>query len=146
MTGVRGVAHVTLLCSLAQLPSVQEFYEQVLGLRSGPRPSFAFPGAWLYAGKEPIIHLAAVLDAGTVAAASASSATSRSALPGGAFSTGSIDHVALRASGTVAESREKLAGHGIPFTEAPVPDFPLYQLFLSDPLGVKIELNFELEP
>jgi catechol 2,3-dioxygenase-like lactoylglutathione lyase family enzyme len=142
MMAVGGVAHVTLLCSPAQLASVKEFYEQVIGLESGPRPSFDFPGAWLYAGKEPIIHLAAVLQS----AASASTSSSLSALPGGALSTGSIDHIALRANGTVDESREKLTRHGIPFTEAPVPDFPLYQLFLNDPLGVKIELNFELAP
>jgi hypothetical protein len=47
-------------------------------------------------------------------------------------------------NGTVDENRAKLTTLGIPFTEAPVPDFPLYQLFLNDPLGVKIELNFEL--
>lgn len=142
MTGVEGIAHVTLLCTPAEFASVKDFYEQVIGLESGARPSFAFPGAWLYAGKEPIVHLAAVMQ-GT---ASAVTSSSRSALPGGTLSTGSVDHIALRAIGTVDESREKLSRLGIPFTEAPVPDFPLYQLFLNDPLGVKIELNFELVP
>lgn len=142
MMSVEGIAHVTLLCSPAQLASVKDFYEQVIGLKLGARPSFNFPGAWLYAGKEPIIHLAAVLQG----AASVVTSSSRSALPGGAPSTGSIDHIALCANGTVDESREKLTRLGIPFTEAPVPDFPLYQLFLNDPLGVKVELNFELVP
>ena len=140
MTGVGGLAHVTLLCSSAQLPSILDFYEQVIGLVAGPRPSFDFPGAWLYAGTEPIIHLAAVLQGD----ASASNPSSRSARPGGTLATGSIDHIALRANGTVDASRSKLTRHGVPFTEAPVPDFPLHQIFLNDPLGVKIELNFEL--
>jgi catechol 2,3-dioxygenase-like lactoylglutathione lyase family enzyme len=140
MMGVRGVAHVTLLCSPAQLDGVKDFYERVIGLESGARPSFDFPGAWLYAGKEPIIHLAAVLHDPSVASVE----SSRSALPGGTRATGSIDHIAFGAIGTVDESRDKLKSCGIPFAEAPVPDFPLYQLFLNDPLGVKIELNFEL--
>lgn len=140
MTGVGGVAHVTMLCSPAQLGGVTDFYERVIGLEAGARPSFDFPGVWLYAGTEPIIHLAAVLHDASVASVE----VSRSALPGGNRATGSIDHIALRATGTVDESRDKLKRCGIPFTEAPVPDFPLYQLFLNDPLGVKIELNFEL--
>ena len=142
MMSVGGIAHVTLLCSPSQLVSVKDFYERVIGLEPGPRPSFDFPGAWLYAGKEPIVHLAAVVHDATVAVGSTSS--SRSARPGGGLSTGSIDHIALRASGAVDEYRSKLTACGVPFTEAPVPDFPLYQLFLNDPLGVKIELNFEL--
>ena len=142
---VGGIAHVTLLCSPAQLGGVQEFYERVIGLVPGTRPSFDFPGAWLYAGRDPIIHLAAVLDDATSVSAS-SVPSSRSAMPGAARTTGSIDHVALRAIGPVDASRDKLRRHGVPYTEAPVPGFPLYQLFLCDPLGVKVELSFELTP
>ena len=139
MTGVGGVAHVTLLCAPAQLRDVKDFYSRVIGLESGARPAFDFPGAWMYAGNEPIIHLAAVLQDSAVASVE----SSRSVMPGGG-ATGSVDHVALRATGTVAENRDKLQRCGVPYTEAPVPGFPLYQLFLNDPLGVKIELNFEL--
>jgi catechol 2,3-dioxygenase-like lactoylglutathione lyase family enzyme len=139
MMGVGSVAHVTLLCAPTQLGAVKDFYERVIGLESGARPAFDFPGAWMYAGKEPIIHLAAVLQDSAVASVE----SSRSAMPGGG-ATGSIDHVAFRASGTVSESRDKLKSCGVPFSEAPVPGFPLYQLFLNDPVGVKIELNFEL--
>jgi catechol 2,3-dioxygenase-like lactoylglutathione lyase family enzyme len=140
---IAGMAHVTLLCSPAQLAGVEDFYRQLLGLTSGARPSFDFPGTWLYAGTEPIVHLAAVLQ-DAVTPASAVGSSSRSSVPGGALSTGPIDHVAFRVKGTVSASREQLDRRGIPFTEAPVPDFPLYQLFFNDPLGVKIELNFEL--
>ena len=143
MTGVGGLSHVTLLCSPAQLASVEDFYTQVIGLTSGARPSFEFPGTWLYAGDEPIIHLAAVLQ--DAASASTAASSSRSAVPGGgALSRGPIDHIAFRVNGAVSASREQLNRQCIPFTEAPVPGFPLYQLFLNDPLGVKIELNFEL--
>lgn len=140
MTGVGGLAHITLLCTPSQLASVQAFYEEVIGLSPGARPGFDFPGAWLYAGAEPIVHLAAVLQS----ASSTVSTGSRAALPGASVATGSIDHIALSAKGTVDEARQMLSSLGMPFTEAPVPDFPLYQIFLNDPLGVKIELNFEL--
>ena len=33
------------------------FYEEVLGLKSGPRPAFNFPGAWLYSEGHPVLHL-----------------------------------------------------------------------------------------
>ena len=142
MTGVAGVNHVTLCCSVDQLPSVEDFYKEVLGLRVGPRPAFDFPGTWLYAGKEPIIHLAATLRQPAVEANSGSS--SLAVTPGAAPSTGPIDHVALRAAGSLDEWRRKLVASGIRFAEAPVPEFPLHQFFLHDPLGVKIELNFVL--
>ena len=34
----------------ARLEEMVDFYRRVLGLVPGPRPPFAFPGAWLYAG------------------------------------------------------------------------------------------------
>ena len=143
MTTVGGLSHVTLLCTPGQFPGVLDFYERVIGLAVGPRPSFDFPGAWLYAGKEPIVHLAAVLGQDDTAATTSTSAST--ALPGASSSTGSIDHVALRVDSTVEACRAKLIASGVEFSEAPVPDFPLYQLFLKDPLGVKLELNLELK-
>jgi catechol 2,3-dioxygenase-like lactoylglutathione lyase family enzyme len=142
MTAVGGVNHVTLCCAVDQLPSVERFYTEVLGLRVGPRPGFDFPGAWLYAGDEPIVHLAATLR--QRAAGAVSEFASSTVTPGAAALTGPIDHVALRIDGSVDEWRRMLGARGIRFAEAPVPDFSLYQLFLHDPLGVKIELNFEL--
>jgi len=141
MTGVAGVNHVTLCCSVDQLPSLEDFYKEVLGLRVGPRPAFDFPGTWLYAGKEPIIHLAATLRQPTVGANPGSSSL---AVTPGAAATGPIDHVALRMAGSLDEWRRKLVASGIRFAEAPVPELPLHQFFLHDPLGVKIELNFVL--
>jgi catechol 2,3-dioxygenase-like lactoylglutathione lyase family enzyme len=142
MTAVAGVNHVTLCCSVDQLPGVEGFYKEVLGLRVGPRPSFDFPGTWLYAGEEPIIHLAATLGQPTTEAAGGSALSTAS--PGAGAFTGPIDHVALRIKGSVDEWRRVLVARGIRCAVAPVPDFPLYQFFLHDPLGVKIELNFEL--
>lgn len=33
------------------------WYTDILGLVSGWRPEFAFPGAWMYAGDHPVVHL-----------------------------------------------------------------------------------------
>ena len=142
MSAVGSVHHVTLLCTSFQLQAVRAFYEQVIGLKTGARPDFDFPGAWLYAGEEPIVHLAAVLSA----PADDLAAPAATVLPGARASTGAIDHIALRVEGAVEDFRTRLRAQDIRFTEAPVPGYPLHQLFLNDPLGVKIELNFEVTP
>ncbi len=40
-----------------QLSVMVDWYRDVLGLSEGPRPDFPFPGAWMYAGDRPIVHL-----------------------------------------------------------------------------------------
>ena len=40
-----------------RLSVLRAFYTDVLGLKDGPRPPFGHPGAWLYAGDHPIVHL-----------------------------------------------------------------------------------------
>ena len=35
------------------------FYE-ALGLYSGPRPKFPFPGYWMYSGEVPLVHLVGI--------------------------------------------------------------------------------------
>ena len=101
------------------------FYVDVLGLVEGERPSFDFPGAWLYCGERPVVHLVGG-EHGTH--------------PGG----GAIDHVAFRASGLHDYTR-RLGAEGIPFDERHVPGTTLSQVFLKDPDGVAIELNFRDE-
>ncbi len=140
MSPVAGVDHVTLRCAPAQLSPVQAFYEAVIGLTAGARPPFDFAGAWLYAGDNPIIHLAAVLEkpipGGT---------TQASTRPAASETTGYVDHFALRVNADVSGFRAKLAALKMPFSEAPVPGLPLHQIFLLDPLGVKVELNFVVD-
>jgi catechol 2,3-dioxygenase-like lactoylglutathione lyase family enzyme len=52
--------HVNL--RTAHLARMTEFYCQILGLRSGPRPAFPFGGAWLYCGERPVLHLVEVAE------------------------------------------------------------------------------------
>ena len=144
MNAVAGLGHVTLVCSPGQLAAAQNFYESVLELTVGSRPAFDFPGVWLYAGSEPIIHLAGVLLEPAVGEPVKTAAGT--ALPGGKSSTGAIDHVAFRMVGSMPDYRAGLLARGIAFTEAPVPQFPLHQIFIRDALGVTVELSFELLP
>lgn len=125
-----GMNHMTINCALGDLVPLRDFYVAALGLTEGRRPDFPFPGHWLYLNGNPVVHLAG-----------------RTALPEGARPAArggpGFDHVAFTATGLDA-ARERLAAAGIAFEEAPVPGFPLHQIFLTDPLGQRIELTFSL--
>ncbi|MDP1751819.1 MAG: hypothetical protein Q8L22_20405, partial [Reyranella sp.] len=47
--------HWNVYCK--DLKATVRFYERYVGLHDGDRPPFPFPGAWLYAGEKPILHL-----------------------------------------------------------------------------------------
>lgn len=42
-----------------KMDETKEFYE-ALGLYSGPRPDFPFPGHWMYGGDSPVVHLVGI--------------------------------------------------------------------------------------
>lgn len=122
------IDHFTLRVSPQQLPELLGFYTRVLQLREGARPAFPFPGHWLYAGGQAVVHLAGNQPEGE-----------SEPLP--SLPTGRLNHVSLKASG-LRSTREHLAALGIDWQEAPVPGMPLHQVFLRDPVGLKIELTF----
>lgn len=126
-----GLNHVTINCAPADLTAERDFLIQALGLTEGPRPDFNFPGHWLYLNGSPVIHLAgrAAIEPGSKAAARG---------------TTGFDHIAFTAAG-LEEARTRLDGAGIAYFEAPVPGFPLHQIFLDDPLGQRFELTFAVE-
>lgn len=41
----------------AQLDKMIAWYENILGMKNGWRPGFPFPGAWMYIGDHPMVHL-----------------------------------------------------------------------------------------
>jgi catechol 2,3-dioxygenase-like lactoylglutathione lyase family enzyme len=55
--------------------------------------------------------------------------------------TGALDHIAFRASGLRA-MLEHLRREGVPFSQRRANGQALFQLFLYDPNGIKIELNY----
>ena len=55
--------------------------------------------------------------------------------------SGAFDHIAFRAKD--AESLiSRLKAKGYPFRERKVPDMDLFQVFVEDPNGITVELNY----
>src|SRR5213075_1191956 len=52
---VSGMNHFTILTD--DVERTVRFYGDVLGLKAGWRPPLNFPGAWLYVGEQPIVHV-----------------------------------------------------------------------------------------
>lgn len=120
-----GFLHINIRCSPEDLPAIERFYDDVLGLKAGFRPNFAFEGLWLYDGADPIVHVQA-------------------RYPQGSFvkdrHNASFDHIAWRVSGAV-EFRKNLKKLAIDFQEQNI-EAAGYQVFLNDPVGTKLEFNF----
>lgn len=104
------------------------FWNEVIGSHSVDRPDFPFPGAWLQFGTT-MIHLY-----GGDAAKN----------DDGGFDRGSaaIDHVALAAEG-FDEMRDMLIDKKLDWRQLDIPSFKIWQLFVHDPNGVLVELNFD---
>ncbi len=124
------------LIQTADLEGTRDWYVDVLGMRVGPSPDFKFPVCWLYLGERDVLHLteggAGVSENRKAYLGQQSEATEGS---------GVIDHVGFRCTG-LAEMMDHLRATGVAFTERQVDDQGLFQLFLMDPNGVKVELNF----
>jgi catechol 2,3-dioxygenase-like lactoylglutathione lyase family enzyme len=122
---IRGLHHVNLRGSPAQIREMKDFYCDVLGLTEGRRPPFLSVGAWLYAGPFPLVHL--VEDV--------------SAPRGSIINTPAVDHVAFACQG-MDELRRRLEDRGIVYTVSHVPMTGEVQINLRDPSGMKVELAF----
>jgi len=126
---IAGLNHFNIMGSRALIDDVRAFYVHVIGLSEGWRPDFDFDGHWLYAGDAPILHL--------MVSGRESEATNGST----SASTGHLDHIALSATDlAVVEARLNTLGHT--YKKKVIPGFNITQLFLHDPIGLGVELNF----
>jgi catechol 2,3-dioxygenase-like lactoylglutathione lyase family enzyme len=115
--------HVNIRC--ADAAASRDFYVGVIGLTEGYRPPFNFPGHWLYLGDVAVIHLV----------------QKPVGEPRRGPGSGEIDHVAF--GGTDLDGmRARLQQSGLAFEEKVVPRDGIIQLFVRDPEGVRLELNF----
>ncbi len=127
---VLALEHVTIRC--AQRMRTRDFYVELLGLTEGERPDFPFRGHWLYLGGVPVIHLVEAADKGSAWGGEHGAAGS---------DTGPFDHVAFQGDDFEA-MRARLQEAGMTFRERVVPGGKLKQLFVPDPEGVLVEINF----
>ena len=109
-----------------QLGDTVRFYEDILGLEKGARPNFAFPGAWMYSDGKAVVHLVDI------------SRTEEPQKP----DSGVVHHVAF-ASRDFAGMKQRLESKGMEYDSRQVPGGDLWQIFVNDPNGVMIELNYE---
>jgi catechol 2,3-dioxygenase-like lactoylglutathione lyase family enzyme len=108
------------------LDSTVHFYQEVMGLEKGPRPNFAFPGAWMYSEGKAVVHIVDI------------SKTDEPQKP----DSGVVHHVAFVSRGFDG-MKQRLSSKGMPFDARQVPGGDLWQIFVNDPNGVMIELNYE---
>ena len=114
--------HVNVLTT--NLAAMVAWYENVLGLKSGKRPDFAFPGAWIYVGDQAVVHLV-------------ESTKDRASVEP------RIEHYAFGATG-LAELIARLKAGDISHTIDPVPGFPTVQVNLADCDGNHIHVDFDV--
>ena len=114
--------HVNIRC--ADVEAARDFYVRVIGLQVGPRPPFESVGYWMYLGDHAVVHL-----------------VQRPPGEAPASGPGNLDHVAFRGV-DLETTRAQLRAAGVTFREQAVPRDGTVQIFVVDPDGLKVELNF----
>ncbi len=109
----------------SNLAASEQFYTNVVGLKSGPRPDFPNQGAWMYSGDSPLVHLTEVGE-------------------GQSVEMGSIDHIAFELRG-LDEFVRHLKDLKVLFEQKLIPGGVGTQVFVTDPNGVRLEFNFMYE-
>jgi catechol 2,3-dioxygenase-like lactoylglutathione lyase family enzyme len=118
---VRGVDHINI--GTHRLDETVAFFRDAIGLTIGWRPNFGVGGAWLYAGDNAVVHLVDLAEG---------------KLPS---DQAALDHFAFRIDDYDA-AVARLDAAGVRYRAMDVPDAPIKQVFLRDPNGVNIELNY----
>lgn len=118
---IHAMNHFTVLTD--DLDKTLEFYVDLLGLTPGARPELGFPGAWLYADGQAVLHI-----------------VGGRGLP--AQRAGVIDHMAFSAS-NLRSVKSKLDARNVPYDLRRQRGSNTWQLFCHDPSGAKVELDFD---
>ncbi len=126
MRKTHGLHHVNI--ETCKLEETRQFYEDVVGLRVGPRPRLPVPGYWMYHGINPVLHLIEIAE--------------NDGVPPGRLNR--IDHWASLAEG-YDETVEFLQSKNYMYREANIGDDHLKRLFIKDPNGATIELAFIMD-
>lgn len=120
---ITGMNHFTVLTK--DLEATKAFYVGLLGLKEGYRPPLGFPGVWLYAGAQAVLHVVA-------------------GRPLPEPPAGVLDHMAFSAS-NLADVTSRLKAAGIKYDLRKQPDSGVWQLFCFDPSGARVEMDFRAD-
>ena len=132
------VSHIEhFLVAADDLDATRDWYARVLGMKPGPHPDFGFPVHWMYIGDVDLVHIGPSARGANEIQMKYLGRTSQ----GEGSGTGALDHIAFRATG-LRQMLEHLHAEGIQFSQRRANGQALFQLFLYDPNGIKIELNF----
>src|SRR5690606_303186 len=131
------VSHLEhFLIQTVDIKATRDWYVDVLGFHEGPHPDFKFPVVWLYLGDRDVVHLT---EGGKNVSANRKAYLGQQSEA--TQGSGVIDHMAFRCTG-LRGMMEHLRDRQMAFHQRMVGDQGLFQLFLFDPNGIKIELNF----
>lgn len=122
---ILSINHIQLVAEKDLVIKLRDFYCNVVGLQEGFRPAFERFGFWLYIGDKDVIHLITPKEG-----------------DGRSPQKSSFDHVAFKA-GDYQGVLKKLKTLNTPFEEKPIPGMTAHQIFLRDPAGNRVELNFD---
>jgi catechol 2,3-dioxygenase-like lactoylglutathione lyase family enzyme len=118
---VKKLDHVNI--HTANVDKLVEWYDRVLGMKAGDRPPFPFPGAWLYCGAEPTIHLVGVEKQPQVSGMQ-------------------LEHFAFSAVG-LKDFLTRLEQNSVKYDARKVPRMDGVQINVWDPDGNHIHIDFQ---
>ena len=122
---ILSINHIQLVAEKDLTIQLRDFYCDVVGLSEGFRPAFERFGFWLYIGDKDVIHLITPKEGD-------SRSPQRS----------SFDHVAFK-TGDYQGVLKKLKTLNVSYEEKLIPGMSAHQIFLRDPAGNRVELNFD---
>jgi len=122
---ILSINHIQLVAEKDLVLKLRDFYCDVVGLTEGFRPAFERFGFWLYIGEKDVLHLITPKEG-----------------DGRSPQKSSFDHIAFKAD-NYEDVLKKLKSLNISFEEKPIPGMTARQIFMRDPAGNRVELNFD---
>jgi extradiol dioxygenase family protein len=121
---INRIQHINIRCSAGDLPTLERFYSDVVGLNRGNRPKLRNDGIWMYLEDHPVVHISVRCEPGYIQT----------------DHRGSIDHIAFDCR-DAKSLQARLHKMDIPFETSNVQGAG-FQMFIRDPLGTVLEFNF----
>ena len=130
---IQSLNHYNLRVPHTSLAEFEQFYVDVLGFRAERFARNGIEGFWLYAAGEPLVHVTQV---------ETPPEAGNPSVRAPAHTSGIVDHVAFSCE-RLDDLLERLDRLDVSHTRHDFPEFGFVQIVVHDPLGLKIELNFE---